>query len=420
MDVSGVIEADTTWAAETVRVTGDILVPFGVRLTILPGVRVVFLDYYRLEVAGTLWAVGLPECRIVFTSAAPPDFMIDHSHTGCWNGIRFEETSALNAPSRLEYCVIEYSKAAGGAGRYGYGGGAISVTGFAGLTVENCILRGNLADYGGALFLFRQANVRLVNNLIAGNHALENAAAIYCAYSYPAIVNNAIVGNRIYNAANPYLDSAGVVCFISKPALVNNLIRGNEPFAPYLPAQIRNHKAWYTRFNNIEGGEPGGGNIDADPRFVAPGHWDDFGTPEWEDDLWVDGDHRLRPGSPCIDAGRSADAAGTARDLAGSPRLVDDPATPDSGEAGPGGGGVIDIGPYEYPADPLRGDFDLDGDVDEEDYWYIHDGMGFCAGSGRYEEHRLADLDGDGCITLVDYQLWLAGYFEANGRAFGR
>lgn len=419
IDAAGVVDVDTAWETETVRVVGDVIVPDGVTLTIRPGVQVVFQDYYRLKVAGTLRAVGLPECRIVFTSAAPPDFMIDLSHTGCWNGIRFEGTSAVNAPSRLEYCIIEYSKAAGGDGRYGHGGGALSVTGFADLTVENCILRGNLADYGGAVFLYRQANVRLAGNLIVGNHALVNAAAVYCAYSYPVIINNAIVGNRIHNATNPYIDAAGVLCFIAKPVFTNNIVRDNDPFVSYLPAQVRSNKAYYTRFNNIEGGETIGGNIDADPRFVMPAYWADFGTPEWEDDTWVDGDHHLRPGSPGIDAGRSV-AAGTALDLSGDPRFVDDPVTPDTGEAGSPGGPVVDIGPYEYQAVALPGDFDIDGDLDEQDYWYIHDGMGFCAGTQRYQQQHLADLDADGCITLVDYQIWLLRYHEANGRGFGR
>jgi hypothetical protein len=44
-------------------------------------------------------------------------------------------------------------------------------------------------------------------------------------------------------------------------------------------------------------GTDGGGNIDADPHFVAPGHWN--GT------TWLAGgaNYQLAAGSPCIDAG---------------------------------------------------------------------------------------------------------------------
>ena len=59
-----------------------------------------------------------------------------------------------------------------------------------------------------------------------------------------------------------------------------------------------------------------------------------------------------------------------------------------------------------------------DGLVNVNDYWYIHDGLGHCAGDPVYAAHASADLDQDGCITLVDYQTWLTCYRTANGRAF--
>jgi len=59
-----------------------------------------------------------------------------------------------------------------------------------------------------------------------------------------------------------------------------------------------------------------------------------------------------------------------------------------------------------------------DGAVDAADYWYIHDGIGFCLGHPKYDARPLADMDGDGCITLVDYQNWLMCYRMANGKEF--
>jgi hypothetical protein len=64
--------------------------------------------------------------------------------------------------------------------------------------------------------------------------------------------------------------------------------------------------------------------------------------------------------------------------------------------------------PYDAP----------DGLVNDFDYWYIHDGLGFCSGHAKYDEHALADLDHDNCITLVDYQNWLTCYRMANGKEF--
>jgi len=59
-----------------------------------------------------------------------------------------------------------------------------------------------------------------------------------------------------------------------------------------------------------------------------------------------------------------------------------------------------------------------DGLVNDNDYWYIHDGLGYCAPHPSYVCHALADLDHDGCITLADYQLWVMCYRTANGEDF--
>ena len=58
---------------------------------------------------------------------------------------------------------------------------------------------------------------------------------------------------------------------------------------------------------DIEGGWPGTGNNDADPLFVDPDN----------------GDFRLQPDSPSIDAGDNAVVSqGVLRDLNGTPRFV--------------------------------------------------------------------------------------------------
>lgn len=379
VDVSGSISTDTVWNGETVRVVGDVTVEAGVTLTIEPRVRVEFEDYYKLNIAGTLVAVGTPDGPIVFTTDDPQDFAVDSTHAGCWNGIRFEGTSAANAPSILAYCTLQYSKATrGGGGVSTYGGGAISVVDFSKLTIENCILRTNVADYGGAVFLYHNANPMIVGNLIVDNHALQNAAAVYCGYSHPVMVNNTVVSNRIHNEQNPYIESCALLSFISKPVLMNNIFRNNGPFSPYLHSQLWENKDYYTHYNNIEGGEAVGGNLDLDPLFALPGQWDDQGTPDWSDDVWIDGDYRLLSGSPCVDAGGNSavppdtfDMNGNGDpaeplplDLGGQVRLVDDLLTADAGDGEPP---VVDIGAHEYQFASLLGDMNCDGVVNTDD-----------------------------------------------------
>jgi len=197
------------------------------------------------------------------------------------------------------------------------------------LTVENCIFRSNVADYGGALFFYRNANPRLAGNLVVDNHALQNASAAYCAYSHPRFVGNTIVGNPIHNAADPYIETCAVLDFVCKPVFVNNIVRDNEPEVLYMHSQLWSSKDCYTHYNNIEGYPITGGNIDADPLFADP----------------ATGDYDLSIGSPCIDVGDNAAAAPDGWDLAGRLRIAR---------------GVVDMGAYEVPF----GDLNCDGRVD--------------------------------------------------------
>lgn len=346
IDVSGSVSTDTVWDAGTVRVVGDVTVENGVTLTIEPGVRVELQDYYRLDIAGTLLAVGTPECRILFTTDEPQCFSVDQSHAGCWNGIWFDETASTNAASCLAYCTIEFSKATGGGGGlYPYGGGALSITDFSGLTIENCIIRNNVADYGGALFLYRHANPRIIGNLIVDNHALQNGGAVYCAYSYPQIVNNTIIGNSIHNEQDPYVESCAVLDFISKPVFANNVIRDNDPSVAYMHSQLWENKGYYTHSNNIEDYDNTGGNIDADPLFV-PGPLGCYYLSQTA--------AGQAEQSPCVDAGDPDTPLidGTTR----TDEVLDSD--------------VVDMG-YHYSVSGLpliMGDFDRDGDVDLGDF----------------------------------------------------
>lgn len=61
------------------------------------------------------------------------------------------------------------------------------------------------------------------------------------------------------------------------------------------------------------------------------------------------------------------------------------------------------------------GDLDYDGDVDAMDYAILLATMGHCAGSPEY--NSAADYDGDGCITLVDQQIWIIYFHDYAGAA---
>ena len=313
-EVSGAIAFDTVWDADTVRVVGDVAIDDGVTLTVAPGTRIEFADFYRLTVLGRLLAVGTVGDPIVFTTDEPEAFSPDTTSTGCWNGIRFPWTSSINEESRLEHCVIEFSKALGGEPW----GGALSVIGFSKLFVRNSIFRNNVADYGGAVFCSHHAAPVLVGNLIEGNSALLRGSAIYVLYSYPDVTNCTIVSNGCLNE-EPFDDTGAIHSHISKPRTKGSILWDNSS-AYFIPTQIREGKGYYTTFCDLEYGHPGEGNIDEDPLFVG------LGEPRFA----------LLEDSPCVNAGApdTFELRLPPVDIVGEQRIKD---------------GRIDIGAYEGP-----------------------------------------------------------------------
>lgn len=316
LTVSGPLTQDTTWDADTVRVVGDVLVPDGLTLSIVPGALVRFEGFFGLRVLGRLLAVGTPQARITFTSANPELFQPDTTLAGSWNGITFPGTLAANGISLLEWCDLSCSKAVGTRPE----GGVFYLDGFSGLMVRNCRFTSNLAGYGGVLFAQRGSAPVLTGCVMMENYSLLRGSAVYCADGYPRLNLCTIVRNHSLNP-EPFDDTGVVHAHISKPQLTGCIVRDNDT-AFFLGWELREAKPWYVRWTDIDaGGFPGEGDFDADPIFVGSG------------------EHPLAPGagSPCIDAG-PPDPAGLALlplDLAGLPRVSE---------------GRLDVGAYEWSA----------------------------------------------------------------------
>ncbi len=312
-DVGGIIDEDTVWQADTIHVVEDVTIADGVELVVQPGVQVVFDGYYALRVQGTLTAVGTADERIRFTSSSPQDFTVDDSQTGCWHGIRFENTPSLNQPSRISFCDVEYSKAVGDEPQ----GGAFYLFGFSKVRIENCHIHNCLAERGGAFYCTAHANPEIAGNLINKCYALETGSIISSVYAYPKLICNTMTGNPMLNESE-FDNTLPVHNFISKPILYNNIVHGNQSIY-FLGGQIYEGKPYYIRYNDIEGGFSGEGNIADDPGFYGIG----------EDPFTLGND------SPCIDAGTSDIPWNElpATDIVGNPRIHN---------------GLIDMGCYEW------------------------------------------------------------------------
>jgi plastocyanin len=189
------------------------------------------------------------------------------------------------------------------------GGGAIVVNGSgARVDVYNSLFATNTAVTGGAITAFDAGILNVYNSTMVGNDADAIGGAIRRSSTTASVVIN------------------------------NSIFTGNLPTASQVA--IGGQGTDEVFFSIVEGGYTGSGagNLDADPMFVDSSN----------------GDYRLMPGSPAVDAGSTIRYVnGPLSDLVGGARVLDDPNTPDTGEVILGA--TIDIGAYEFqvggPAD---------------------------------------------------------------------
>ncbi len=219
-------------------------------------------------------------------------------------------------------------------------GGGMAI-GFSSSTVSKCTFSGNAGDFGGGIFI-NGGNTAVTNCTFSGNIATRGGG-MFNSDNNPTVTNCTFSGNDADNGRALAFDSfqqQGP----SDLSMYNCILwdGGGEVWN-------NDNSMINIAYSDVQGGWAGEGNIDLDPLFVESGFWDDDGTPGiLEDDFWVEGDDRLLPGSPCIDAAdNTAVPADIVTDLDGNPRFVDDPATPDTGNPD-GINPIVDMGAYEF------------------------------------------------------------------------
>ena len=120
---------------------------------------------------------------------------------------------------------------------------------------------------------------------------------------------------------------------------------------------------------------------------MEPGYWDDNGTPsDPDDDFWVEGDYRLQPGSPCVNAGdpEYVPVPGET-DLDGHARVLCD---------------RVDMGAYEFGI----GDYNCDQIVDLADFATGWEACFTGPGGGPYGPGcESFDFDHDNDVDLADF-----------------
>jgi hypothetical protein len=101
MDISGTLTSDTILDAASGlwHVTGDLIVPSGITLTIMPGATVFFEPDTKIVINGRLIAEGTEYELIRFT--------LNPAANGTWDGLQFDGTMSDN---RITYAVVEYGR----------------------------------------------------------------------------------------------------------------------------------------------------------------------------------------------------------------------------------------------------------------------------------------------------------------------
>lgn len=220
-----------------------------------------------------------------------------------------------------------------------YSGGGMHSIGSGGCAsaIENCRFVGNIAGVkGGGISLDAESIPYLTNCLFAGNLA-ATGGALYDTESYPRIINCTFTGNRALAECGGVREHGGGVQLRSCILWGNSDNSGSGESAQFQPRDDDWPNTNYCCIQGWTGVLGGVGNTGANPCFANPGYWDPNGTPlDPNDDIWVDGDYHLLLSSPCIDAGDpNYIAEPNQTDLNGRPRVI---------------GGRIDMGAYEFRA----------------------------------------------------------------------
>lgn len=172
----------------TYLVVGDIRVPAGQTLTIMPGTTLLHNGHYYWGIFGQLHAVGTVTDSIKFLRQQP---VPEH----CWGGIRFQPGASFD--SELDYCVIDYALIAAGTPSSYLGGGLFSDG--VPLAVRNSRISNCDAYWGGGGIYVRNTDGFLVENcLIVDNEATlgSNGGGIYFYNCIGAMVSHCIIARN--------------------------------------------------------------------------------------------------------------------------------------------------------------------------------------------------------------------------------
>ena len=203
-------------------------------------------------------------------------------------------------------CEIENSIFTNNSVTDSYGEGGVLYARFSKFVFKNCLFKNNNAAYGGVVHNEGYSNLPtsqfFLNCNFVSNSALKSGGVFH---------NGDFQGLSDFNPNTIYLKN----CLVWGNTAPNDPVY--KPQTWNSPSGNQMKSTLVTTYSLIQDNYPGIGNLDTDPLFINP----------------ANGDFRLKPNSPAINAGDPNITNLPATDLAGQPRVQ---------------GGQVDIGAYEF------------------------------------------------------------------------
>ncbi|MBS4055808.1 MAG: right-handed parallel beta-helix repeat-containing protein, partial [Bacteroidales bacterium] len=212
----GSIHNDTTWSADTLLITGNVLIDSNVTLTVLPGTFVHINGYYSIQSYGTIRAIGTITDSIVFTHLDTIQHADTSTTKGGWHGIRLLPRSSTDT-SFFKFCKIENGKAVVPGSWIPYydkpdnRGGNIYAIDFGSIVINNSyIANGRTKADGGGLFFEKGDYVLIEHCHFKYNHCYtEGGGAAIQKVNGLYVRQNLFNYNRAYEIGPDYVTGGG-------------------------------------------------------------------------------------------------------------------------------------------------------------------------------------------------------------------
>lgn len=204
-------EVAGTWtkAKSPYYILNDIEIPDDSLLTIEPGVEVIMTGHYKIQVNGTLVAMGNAADSIYFFPADTIEgwrgMQIDNSGLGV-NGAMNNNDSI-----RISYCVFAGAK---NTGDNFYRGAAFYLREFSKVCISNCCFRSNFSMEGtpadgsgkGAGLFLRDTRALIMDCSFFNNHVADDGGALYAD-------NAGEIKNCVFKYNSAYEDGGAIAVF---------------------------------------------------------------------------------------------------------------------------------------------------------------------------------------------------------------